>query len=182
MGIDKVMKHRAIFLDRDGVLNKAVYIDGKSYPPADADSLELAPGAVQAVMQLKEAGYLCICVTNQPDIARKTRTLENVNEMNEKVRSALALDDLYMCPHDNQDNCLCRKPKPGMLLTANAKWNIDLINSWMIGDRSTDIAAGKTAGCRTILITTMANLEFGQDFQCRDISKVADIVITRKWV
>lgn len=147
-------KLRAMFLDRDGVLNKAVYVDGKSYPPTDTESLEIVPGAREAIARLRQAGYLCICVTNQPDVARGTRTRENVEAMNRKVRDELELDDLFVCLHDNADTCSCRKPKPGMLLAAAEKWGIDLSKSWMLGDRETDMIAGKAAGCRTVFIAS----------------------------
>lgn len=143
---------KAVFLDRDGVLNKAVYRDGVSYPPADADDMLIPDTSLEAVRLLQAADYLCICVTNQPDVARGKRTLENVQKMNERIRAVLPLDDLYVCLHDNADNCDCRKPKPGMLLKGAEKWGIDLASSWMVGDRPSDIAAGKAAGCKTVLI------------------------------
>ncbi|SBW10896.1 putative D,D-heptose 1,7-bisphosphate phosphatase [uncultured delta proteobacterium] len=146
------MTCKAVFLDRDGVLNVAVIRNGKSFPPADAASLVLTPGAKEAIERMRRAGYLCICVTNQPDVARGSRTLENVAAMNEKVAAALALDDLFMCTHDNDDHCACRKPKPGMLLDAAAKWGINLRASIMIGDRASDMEAGFAAGCQTVFI------------------------------
>lgn len=167
---------RAVFLDRDGVLNPAVVVDGKSYPPADADTLEPLPGVVEAVGRLQAAGYVCICVTNQPDVARGTRTRENVEAMNEKVRCLLGLDDLYACLHDTPDNCQCRKPKPGMLLAAAEKWDIDLAASWMIGDRSTDAAAGKAAGCRTILVGG-GHTPDAAEYRCPDMVAAAEIIV-----
>jgi D-glycero-D-manno-heptose 1,7-bisphosphate phosphatase len=148
------MQRRAVFLDRDGVLNKAIIHEGKSYPPADVASLEFMPGAVETVRRIHNVGYLCICVTNQPDISRGTRTAESVAAINQKVVDALNLDDLFMCPHDNKDNCGCRKPKPGMLLAAAKKWNINITDSIMVGDRSSDMEAGFAAGCQTLFIPT----------------------------
>lgn len=169
------MTTRAVFLDRDGVLNRALIVEGKSYPPADADSLEIVPDAPETVAALKRAGYLCICVTNQPDVARGTRTLDNVMAMNAKVAQAVGLDDLYMCTHDNADNCTCRKPQPGMLLAAARKWRIDLRNSWMLGDRATDVAAGKAAGCHTILIGETATPE--AEHTCATLRAAQQIII-----
>ena len=146
------MRRPAAFLDRDGVLNLDVLVNGVSCPPPDADSLELFPGAAEAVAALKAAGLLCLCVTNQPDLARGKRSPENVAAMNDKVMRLAGLDDLFMCPHDRRDGCSCRKPKPGMLLAAAEKWDVDLAASWMVGDRDTDVEAGKAAGCRTIRI------------------------------
>jgi D-glycero-D-manno-heptose 1,7-bisphosphate phosphatase len=142
----------AVFLDRDGVLNRAVVMDGRPYPPADATSLVITDGAGEALLELRRLGFLLICVTNQPDIARGTRNFEDVEDMNRKVREQLSLDDLLMCPHDNSDYCCCRKPQPGLLLEAGRKWGLDLARSWMIGDRAGDVTAGRAAGCRTIFI------------------------------
>jgi D-glycero-D-manno-heptose 1,7-bisphosphate phosphatase len=142
----------AVFLDRDGVLNAAVVIDGKPRPPQDAASMRI-PDSIRATLErLKAAGFLLVCVTNQPDVARGSRTLENVQAMNQKVLDLLPLDDLFVCLHDNKDHCACRKPKPGMLLAAAQKWKINLAASWMVGDRASDVAAGQAAGCRTIFL------------------------------
>lgn len=170
-------KRRAVFLDRDGVLNKAVHAGGKSFPPADAEALELVPGARDAVARLRAAGYVCICVTNQPDVARGTRTRENVDEMNRKVLTELELDDLYVCPHDSADGCPCRKPKPGMLLAAAEKWGICLAESWMVGDRRTDVAAGRAAGCRTVLVAPDGSDAAGADQVCRDAALAAEHIL-----
>lgn len=178
------MIRKAVFLDRDGVLNNTVLRDGVTRPPDDAESLELLPGAAGAVARLRAAGYVCVCVTNQPDIARGTRSLANVLAMNEKVRNAIVLDDLLFCPHDDADACSCRKPKPGMLLTAAKKWNMDLPGSWMIGDRPSDILAGKRAGCRGILIGVSAPPRLPDaageaDAIAADLPEAADIVLAR---
>lgn len=174
------MKRRAIFLDRDGVLNLAVVDNGIPYPPADVGALQITPGANEALWRLKRLGFLLICVTNQPDIARGTRTWENVREMNEAVRTALPLDDLFCCPHDNADNCACRKPKPGMLLNAAKKWGIELAKSWMIGDRAGDMAAGRAAGCRTIFLDAgyaESNPASAADITCANLTQVVETII-----
>jgi D-glycero-D-manno-heptose 1,7-bisphosphate phosphatase len=147
-----MVPRKAVFFDRDGVLNQAVVVDGRPRPPADAQSMVITIGAVGLLLSLKELGFTLICVTNQPDIARGTRTVANVKAMNDKVLFELALDDIFVCPHDNADNCGCRKPKPGLLLMAADKWSIDLPSSWLVGDRSGDVGAGQAVGCRTIFI------------------------------
>jgi len=143
---------RGIFFDRDGVLNQADVVDGKPFPPKDANALIIVQDAEKTLYLLQKCGYALLCVTNQPDAARGTQTLENILEMNEKVKSFLPLDDLLVCLHDRNDFCSCRKPKPGMLLEGAAKWGLDLSKSWMIGDRAGDVAAGQAAGCRTVFI------------------------------
>lgn len=163
------MTRKAVFLDRDGVLNQSVLKNGVSCPPEDAGAMTIVPVAAEAVRLLKKAGYVCICVTNQPDIARGTRSADNVQAMNDKVRAAVDLDDLFVCPHDDADNCSCRKPKPGMLLAGAKKWGVDLSASWMVGDRLSDIAAGKAAGCGTVFITGTSASGVGADFVCADV-------------
>lgn len=143
---------KAVFLDRDGVLNKCRVIDGKPYPPLDADSMEIASDVEAALVKLKNVGFRLICVTNQPDVARGGRTIENVRAMNDKIRNLLPLDAIYVCLHDNSDNCDCRKPKPGMLFTGAREFSLELAECFMVGDRAGDICAGRSAGCRTVFL------------------------------
>ncbi|HEX5214642.1 MAG TPA: HAD family hydrolase [Vicinamibacterales bacterium] len=143
-----------MFLDRDGVLNEHVLRNGRPLPPPDRDSLKIVAGAAAALDVLHDAGFFLVCVTNQPDIARGTQTRAVVESINAAVRAALPLDDFRMCPHDTADGCACRKPKPGMLLESAAAHNLDLTRSFMVGDRWSDIHAGRRAGCRTVLIGT----------------------------
>jgi D-glycero-D-manno-heptose 1,7-bisphosphate phosphatase len=144
---------RAIFLDRDGVLNR-VYLqaDGKTHPPKTLDQLEILPGVPEACRSLRRAGFLLIVVSNQPDVARGTQRREVVEAINQTLRLHISLDEVRICCHDNQDNCFCRKPKPGLLLDAARDWGINTAQSFMIGDRWTDIEAGRRAGCQTVLV------------------------------
>ncbi|MCP5113572.1 MAG: HAD family hydrolase [bacterium] len=143
---------RVVFLDRDGVLNQPIIRDGKPHPPAGVADVRLVPAVADSLNRLKQAGYLLIVVTNQPDVARGARTAASVEEIHEHLRKTLPLDDIRVCYHDDADVCDCRKPKPGMLLDAAAKHGINLRESFLIGDRWRDIDAGAAAGCRTILI------------------------------
>jgi D-glycero-D-manno-heptose 1,7-bisphosphate phosphatase len=142
----------AVFLDRDGVLVAARVVANRPYPPASADEVELLPGVVDACSRLRTAGYALLVVTNQPDIARGTTTRESVDAINRRVAELVAVDGIYVCPHDDSDRCDCRKPKPGLLLQASREWDIDLGHSFMVGDRWRDVAAGKAAGCANIFI------------------------------
>jgi transaldolase len=143
---------RAVFFDRDGVLNEAVARDGKPYPPSSVEELVLTPGAREAVDRLRKAGFVTICVTNQPDVARGSLERSVADTMNRFVAEALGLDDLVACFHDDSDGCPCRKPRPGMLLDAADRWSISLKDSYVIGDRWRDIDAGINAGCYTVLV------------------------------
>lgn len=157
-------KQKAVFLDRDGTLNKYVGF------LRDIDDFELLPGVAEAVGLINASGYLAIVVTNQPVIARGEVTVPQLQEIHNKMETLLGaegayLDAIYYCPHhphkgyegevpELKIDCDCRKPKPGMLLKAAEEYNIDLSQSWMIGDGENDIKAGKAAGCRTALIGT----------------------------
>lgn len=157
-------KQKAVFLDRDGTINKYVGF------LRDIDDFELLPGVAEAVKLINASGYLAIVVTNQPVIARGEVTVPQLQEIHNKMETLLGaegayLDAIYYCPHhphkgyegevpELKIDCDCRKPKPGMLLKAAEEFNIDLSRSWMIGDGENDIKAGKAAGCRTALIGT----------------------------
>jgi D-glycero-D-manno-heptose 1,7-bisphosphate phosphatase len=158
MGIEPLK--RAVFLDRDGTLNEAVVRGGRPYPPQSAEEVRLAPHARSALDRLRAQGFLLIVVTNQPDVARGRQTREAVEAINTRVGSSLGLSDFRICWHDDQNDCDCRKPMPGLILDAARDRAIDLRASFVVGDRWRDVAAGHAAGCRTILI------EFGYDEPC----------------
>ena len=157
-------KQKAVFLDRDGTINKYVGF------LRDIDQFELLPGVAEAIKAINASGYLAIVVTNQPVIARGEVTYEQLQEIHNKMETLLGnegayLDAIYFCPHHPHKGyegeieslkieCDCRKPRPGMLLKAADDFNIDLSQSWMIGDGENDIKAGKAAGCRNALIGT----------------------------
>ena len=143
---------RAVFLDRDGVINRAIVRDGKPYPPASLEELEILPGVHEALQKLHDANYLLVVVTNQPDVARGAAKRGDVELMNAFLSSQLPIDDFKTCYHDSGDKCNCRKPLPGALLEAAQKHNIDLSKSFMVGDRWRDIEAGASAGCKTFFI------------------------------
>jgi D-sedoheptulose 7-phosphate isomerase len=142
----------AVFLDRDGVLNEAVVRNGKPHPPATAADLHIPAGTAEALARLKERDFLLLVVTNQPDVARGTQQRQAVEEMGRRLRAELPLDDVLTCFHDDQDDCDCRKPRPGLMTRAAQRYGIDLSHSYLIGDRWRDIDAGSNAGCKTVWI------------------------------
>ena len=139
------MTRPAVFLDRDGVINRALVREGKPYPPSSADELEILAGVPEALQRLKAAGYALVVVTNQPDIARGSTSMAAVERINARLRALLPLDEIRMCPHDDADRCVCRKPKPGLLLQEPAH---DMPASVMVGDRWRDIEAGQRGRVR----------------------------------
>lgn len=146
------MLHKAVFLDRDGVINQAVVKNGKPFPPSSLAEVKIIDGVVEALVSLRQAGFLLIVVTNQPDIARGSIAHAAVEEINNFLKKKLLLDDVFMCAHDDKDQCDCRKPLPGLLLQAAKKYDIDLKRSFMVGDRWKDVEAGRRAGCKTVWI------------------------------
>ena len=167
---------KAVFIDRDGTINEHIGLLRRT------EEMTLLPGVAEAINRIHDAGYLAIVVTNQPVIARGEVTFEGLDEIHRKMETLLGLegayiDDLFFCPHHPDAGfpgerpefkipCTCRKPKPGMLLAAAEKYNIDLSESWMIGDSSRDVGAGKAAGCRTAFI---GQGECGQDVTCASL-------------
>jgi D-glycero-D-manno-heptose 1,7-bisphosphate phosphatase len=154
VGIHAVSRglRRAVFLDRDGVLNRPVVREGRPYPPACLEELEILPGVPAALAALRRSGFSLIVVTNQPDVSRGTQQRSLVEAMHAALRRALPLDGFYVCYHDDADACQCRKPMPGLLLTAAGEHGISLPDSYMVGDRWRDVEAGRRAGCRNVWI------------------------------
>ena len=142
----------AVFLDRDGVLNRALVVDGKPCAPRTLGEFELLPGIQAPVGALRAAGYPVIVATNQPDVAAGLVGRAIVEQMHEKLRMAISIDDIKVCYHGDADECLCRKPRPGLLLEAARERGLDLGRSFMVGDRWRDIGAGAAAGCFTIFL------------------------------
>ena len=144
--------NRAVFLDRDGVINRAVMREGRPYAPVSFKDFELLPGVEEAARRLHDAGFKLIVVTNQPDVKNGLQAMEDVEAAHRMIRRALPLDDIKVCFHNDSDRCQCRKPKPGMLLEAAKDWSIDLKKSYIVGDTWKDMDAGKAAGCKTIWV------------------------------
>lgn len=182
-------KQTAVFLDRDGTINK---YNGFVRTP---DEFELIPGVASAIRRLNESGYLVIVATNQPVIARGETTVEGLNEIHNKMETLLGnegayVDGIYYCPHhphkgyegevpELKIECDCRKPKPGLLLKAASDFNIDLEKSYMIGDTSNDVLAGINAGCNTILLGDQVDSMYSDTIRAADLNDAVDHVLTK---
>jgi D-glycero-D-manno-heptose 1,7-bisphosphate phosphatase len=143
---------RAVFLDRDGVLNRAIVRDGKPYPPDSAADLEILPDVPGALAELKEAGFLLLVVTNQPDVGAGLQSRDEVDAIHRRLRTELPIDDFFTCYHQDRDACECRKPSPGLLRRAAVQHGLCLALCYMVGDRWRDVDAGHRAGCQTVLL------------------------------
>jgi D-glycero-D-manno-heptose 1,7-bisphosphate phosphatase len=168
----------AVFLDRDGVLNEAIIRDGRPYPPRGLGELLITRGALPALEALKREGFLLIVVTNQPDIARGAASRTDIDDINAQLSAVLPLDAVELCEHDDNAQCYCRKPKPGMLLRARDKFGIELSSSFMVGDRWRDIEAGRRAGCRTVLVGD----GYGEAFPYVPTIKLASLPGAASWI
>jgi D-glycero-D-manno-heptose 1,7-bisphosphate phosphatase len=146
------MTRSAVFLDRDGIINRTFIRDGTPYPPESLRDLEILPHVPEALSALKAHGYSLVVVTNQPDVARGTASRELVDSIHERLKTELNLDAIFTCFHEDADECDCRKPKPGLLFLAAHNIGIDLSSSFMVGDRWRDVEAGRRAGCRTLFV------------------------------
>lgn len=168
---------RAVFLDRDGVINKPIVKNGQVFSPRRLEDFEIFDGLKQFLDKFRQGGFVNIVITNQPDIARGDLKWTVLEAMHRQMWTQLPIDDIIVCPHDDCDNCQCRKPKPGMLLRAAKQRNIDLEKSFVIGDQWKDVEAGKEAGCTTVLIDYPYNAGVAADFRIKDMSSAENIVL-----
>ncbi|HOE21206.1 MAG TPA: HAD-IIIA family hydrolase [Spirochaetota bacterium] len=170
---------RAVFLDRDGVLNKAIVCNGKAYSPRSKEEFIIVDDAADAVADLRDAGFKVFVVTNQPDIARGFLSQADLKWMTEKILSETYVDEVLVCPHDDHHKCACRKPAPGMLIECYQKWGIDLLDSYMVGDGWKDMEAGKNAGCKCILIDAEYNKGVPADWCANSLVEAVKIILGR---
>jgi D-glycero-D-manno-heptose 1,7-bisphosphate phosphatase len=173
--------NRAVFLDRDGVINRAIVRGGKPYPPASPEEFQYVPGIQEACARLKKAGFILVVATNQPDVGRGKTSADFVSQIHEKISDDLPIDHVEVCFDSGLGNTasLYRKPAPGMLQKAAAMFDIDLPESYMIGDRWRDIDCGKAAGCVTVLIDYGYNEELKQqpDYTVKSVTEAVDVIL-----
>ena len=176
--------HPAVFLDRDGVINRALERDGKPYPPTSLAEFEILPGVPEACAKLKQAGFLLVVATNQPDVGRGTLAQSVVETIHAHMCKLLPIDRVEVCYHPGKgaSDCDCRKPKPGLLLRAARELGIDLAQSWMVGDRWRDVDCGHTAGCRTVFIDYGYAEVLRQlpDFRAKNLTEAAQVILDAK--
>jgi D-glycero-D-manno-heptose 1,7-bisphosphate phosphatase len=176
VGVD-ALKKAAVFLDRDGVINRAFVRDGRPFPPFAMQELEILPGVEAALARLAEAGYARVVVTNQPDVGRGRLDQAAVEAMHARLLGALPLDEIRVCYHGGPEDCACRKPRPGMLLDPPT---YDLARSVMVGDRWRDVEAGRAAGCRATILVDYAyqeSLPHEPDARVASLAEAADWIL-----
>ena len=145
-------KNKAFFFDRDGILNKSILKKNKPYSPRNLRELRLNLELVEFIKKLKKKNFKIIVITNQPDIKSGKLNKYTLKVINLIIKKKFCIDDIFICIHGKNENCHCRKPKPGMIIKASEKWNINLKKSFFVGDRWKDMQAGEIMGCKTIFI------------------------------
>jgi D-glycero-D-manno-heptose 1,7-bisphosphate phosphatase len=173
------MNRRAVFLDRDGVLVETLVRDNHAYAALSLDEFRVCADAGLQVARLRAAGLLPIVFTNQPEVARGALHLATLDRMHERLRANVSVADIFVCPHDDAADCACRKPRPGMLHAAAAKWGLDLAASFVIGDRWRDIEAGRVAGCYTVLLDRPDSDCASADARVVGLAEAVDAVLAR---
>jgi len=171
-----------VFLDRDGVINIPDFKGGRSYAPRTLEGIKYYPGVKNSLAELKAAGFFLIVVTNQPDVGKQDIELSVVEAIHTKMKRELAIDTIKACYHTKEDACSCRKPKPGMLEAALSEYNILLEDSYMVGDRDSDIKAGQAVGIRSIFL----DLKYDRNIEpmpanpyaiCTSLKEAANIIL-----
>jgi len=169
---------KAVFLDRDGVINRMYFRKGAYRSPQEPSEWAYLDGVEATLQALRDRGYLLLVCTNQPDVARGWLRREVVDEFHRRLATDLPVSRIYACFHDDASACACRKPKPGMLLQGGEEFHVDLAQSWMVGDRWKDIEAGRAAGCRTVYLRHDHDQEAsgGPDFEIRALPELLEII------
>ena len=170
------MLNRAIFFDRDGVLNKLVKRDGGYYSPLNFKNFKINEEAKSITNDLKRLNYLNIVISNQPEIARNRMKSSELEKMTEYLKNEIIVDDIFYCTHDDNSNCACRKPKTGLFLNAQKKWNIDLHESFFVGDTWRDLDAGKNMNLKTIILENNCNYDLKCDIKIKKLKDLLSII------
>jgi len=176
------MNKRAIFLDRDGVINEVVFHRTKKpSSPWNFEEFKLINGIKKPLEELSQMGYYLFIISNQPDIARGHIKKDTTERINKIIYETFPIKEIFVCPHDDHHDCNCRKPKPGMIFILSKKWKIDLKKSFLIGDNWKDMEAGKSAGCITIILDQPYNQLVEADFRVKNLERAVDMIKSIKY-
>jgi D-glycero-D-manno-heptose 1,7-bisphosphate phosphatase len=171
---------RAVFIERDGVLNEVRLGPKHQITPLTLEEFKLKTEAHDPLRRLKAAGFVLIVTTNQPGLSRGYQSRRELDRMHDLLRRAFPVDDILMCPHDEADHCPCRKPKPGLLIEAGFKWHLSLDHSFVISDKWQDAEAARTAGCTSVMLQSPWIGQVHHDFVLSDLTKVTDKILSLK--
>tara|TARA_B100001250_G_C19763816_1_gene773743 strand:- start:141 stop:698 length:558 start_codon:yes stop_codon:yes gene_type:complete len=171
--------NRAVFLDRDGVINEVLFREGsniKPIAPWKIEEFKLFKNINRPLKDMRKMNFNLFIVTNQPDVSKGILKHSVLKKMNDIILGELPIDEIMVCEHIDSDYCECRKPKPGMIKTLAQKWNIDVGNSFLIGDNWKDIESGRAAGCSTILIDAFYNKSVQSDYRAENLKTSVEII------
>jgi histidinol-phosphate phosphatase family protein len=151
-GLTRLFMRCGIIIERDGILNRMLSLPPTVLGPATLEELDINMEAQPPLLRLKEAGFILVATTNQPGLSAGTQCRRELDRIHEAIRQAFSLDDILVCPHGPEDECNCRKPRPGLITEAVFKWHMDLDRSYVVSDKWQDAAAAHSAGCKSLLI------------------------------
>jgi len=169
---------KAVFIERDGVLNQAFVNGRQQVGPASLAEFRLQEGVLPLLARLKEAGFLLLVTTNQPGIARGDLSRRELDRMHDQLRRLIPVDDIFICPHDDPDRCPCRKPRPGLFQEARCKWQLNMNASFVVSDKWQDVEAARSAGCTSILIRSAWNGAAHPDLILQDFGSVVEKILS----
>jgi D-glycero-D-manno-heptose 1,7-bisphosphate phosphatase len=167
----------AVFIERDGVLNKVRIERQKYVSPLTMEDFQVNRDAVPLLQKLKAEGLLLMVTTNQPGLSRGYQSRRELDRMHELLRATFALDDIFVCPHDETDGCSCRRPKPGLLVEAGFKWRLDLDHCFVISDKWQDAEAARAVNCTSLLLQSPRNGTARRDLILPDLATVVDTLV-----
>ena len=171
---------RAVFFERDGILNEARSGPKNQISPLTLEEFKVNVSAREPLQKLKAAGFVLIGATNQPGLTRGYQCRRELDRMHDLLRRALPLDDILVCPHDESDHCPCRKPRPGLLIEAAFKWHINLDHSFVVSDKWQDAEAARTANCTSLLVKSPWVGNVHHDFVLPDLRTIVEKVLSLK--
>jgi D-glycero-D-manno-heptose 1,7-bisphosphate phosphatase len=168
---------QGVFIERDGILNQVRVERQHQVSPLTLEEFQVNPAMVPLLSKLKAEGLVVVATTNQPGLSRGYQSRRELDRMHDLLRSALPLDDILVCPHDETDRCTCRKPKPGLLVEAAFKWHLDLDRSFVISDKWQDAEAARTAGCTSLLLQSPWVGDGHRDFLLPDLDAIVGKIL-----
>lgn len=169
---------RAVFIERDGVLNEVRPGPKNQIPPLTLEEFKVRKEAEPSLAKLKKAGFVLIVTTNQPGLSSGSQSRRELDRMHDQLRRAFPIDDIMVCPHDESDHCPCHKPRPGLLIEAAFKWHLNIDQSYVVSDKWQDAEAARTAGCTSLLIQSPWVGKVHHDFVLKDLAAVAEKILS----
>ena len=171
---------RAVFIERDAVLNEVRSGAKQQIAPLTLEEFKIIQPAEASLAKLKKAGFVLIATTNQPGLSRGYQSRRELDRMHELLRRSFPLDDIMVCPHDENDHCPCRKPRPGLLIEAAFKWHLNLDHSFVISNKWQDAEAARTAGCTSLLLKSPWVGQVHHDFVLADLATIVEKILRLK--